>query len=252
MLVSGEEGSGGRRHRHPGTPRRRRERGWGRDQAPTPGRGDEGSMGAKESRIGFLSYEEALRRGEGGGVWTSCRGGRRRAAQRVGDRARRGEAEGVGRLRRKGPEARDGERYGGGGSGGSSVGELGRCGRGRSFPGGRGRCLAPAGQCPVLSGAVVTLDGSREVLHCPLSWVAPALSTPSSLTAIFSCPSFIKISNNLLTSYLTALTGREGGGGRIALSPLPAGAPSICGVSAFAEGLGQSLGGCHHPHPLGG
>ncbi|XP_006756226.2 PREDICTED: ubiquitin carboxyl-terminal hydrolase 32 isoform X1 [Myotis davidii] len=46
----------------PGTPRRRRESGWGRDQAPTPGRGDEGSMGAKESRIGFLSYEEALRR----------------------------------------------------------------------------------------------------------------------------------------------------------------------------------------------
>ena len=42
--------------------------GWGRERAPTPGRGDEGSMGAKESRIGFLSYEEALRRGEGGGV----------------------------------------------------------------------------------------------------------------------------------------------------------------------------------------
>ena len=40
--------------------------GWGRERAPTPGRGDEGSMGAKESRIGFLSYEEALRRGEGG------------------------------------------------------------------------------------------------------------------------------------------------------------------------------------------
>lgn len=49
--------------------------GQGRDQAPTPGRGDEGSMGAKESRIGFLSYEEALRRGEGGGVWASCWGG---------------------------------------------------------------------------------------------------------------------------------------------------------------------------------
>ena len=62
-------------------------------------------MGAKESRIGFLSYEEALRRGEGGGVWASCRGGRRRAARRVGDRGRGGELEGVGRLRRKGKEA---------------------------------------------------------------------------------------------------------------------------------------------------
>lgn len=50
-------------------------------------------MGAKESRIGFLSYEEALRRGEGGGVWASCLGGPRRAAQRVGD------WEGEGRLR---------------------------------------------------------------------------------------------------------------------------------------------------------
>lgn len=45
-------------------------------------------MGAKESRIGFLSYEEALRRGEGGGVWASSRGGRRRAARGVGDQRR--------------------------------------------------------------------------------------------------------------------------------------------------------------------
>ena len=96
LLVWWEEGPGGRRRRHPGTPKRRQERGWGRDQAPTPGRGDEGSMGAKESRIGFLSYEEALRRGEGGGVWASCREGQRRAAQRVGDQERRGAG---GRLR---------------------------------------------------------------------------------------------------------------------------------------------------------
>lgn len=31
LLVWGEEGAGGRRHRHPGTPSRRREGGWGRD-----------------------------------------------------------------------------------------------------------------------------------------------------------------------------------------------------------------------------
>lgn len=112
--------------------------GWGRDQAPTPGRGDEGSMGAKESRIGFLSYEEALRRGEGGGVWASCGGGQRRAAPRVGDRGRGGEVEGVGRQRRKGKEASDGEYYWGEGSGGSSVWELGPYGRGSSFPRERG------------------------------------------------------------------------------------------------------------------
>lgn len=67
--------------------------GQGRDQAPTPGRGDEGSMGAKESRIGFLSYEEALRRGEGGRGLGELLGRPRRAAQRVGD----GEGEGRGR-----------------------------------------------------------------------------------------------------------------------------------------------------------
>lgn len=35
-------------------------------------------MGAKESRIGFLSYEEALRRGEGEGS-SELRGGQREA-----------------------------------------------------------------------------------------------------------------------------------------------------------------------------
>lgn len=108
--------------------------GWGRDQAPTPGRGDEGSMGAKESRIGFLSYEEALRRGEGGGVWASCGGGQRRAVPGVGDRGRGGEVEGVGCQRRKGKKASDGEYYWGEGSGGSSVWELGPYGKGSSFP----------------------------------------------------------------------------------------------------------------------
>lgn len=134
-------GGGGGRGTPTPPPRDAKEKagwGWGRDLAPTPGRGDEGSMGAKESRIGFLSYEEALRRGEGGGVWASCLGGQRWAAQRVGDRERGEEVEGVGRLRRKGKEASVGEYYGGEGSGGSSVEELGPYGRGRSFPGEKG------------------------------------------------------------------------------------------------------------------
>lgn len=242
MLVSGKEGSGGRRHSHPGTPRRRREWGWGRDQAPTPGRGDEGSMGAKESRIGFLSYEEALRRGEGGGVRTSCREGRRRAAQGVGDRARGGEAEGVGRG-----GGRVGRPAVGNVMGGAGLGD-GDCVAGsEALPEG---AVPGAGRAvPVLSGAVVTPDGSGEALLSPLAWVAPALSTTSSPTAIFSHPSSINISSSILTSHLAALTGGERGGGCAALFSLPAGAPSLCGVSAFSEGLGRSPGGCHHPHP---
>lgn len=135
--------------------------GWGRERAPTPGRGDEGSMGAKESRIGFLSYEEALRRGEGGGVWASCLGGRRRATQRVGDRGRGGELEGVGRPRRKGKEASDGDIVGEKGRVGAVFGDWDRVDGGEAFP---QRVVPGAGRAlPVLSGGVVILDVSREV-----------------------------------------------------------------------------------------
>ena len=189
--------------------------GWGRHRAPTPGRGDEGSMGAKESRIGFLSYEEALRRGEGGGgVWASCRGGRRRAALRVGDRGRGGELEGVG------PEAE-----GKGGHDGDTVGEKGRVGAvfgdwdrvdgGEAFPergvSGASRAL------PLLCGGVVILDVSREVPPPSFSWVAPALPAPLILYCHFLLSLLHKPSSNILTSYLTTPAGK--GDGRRLQSP---------------------------------
>lgn len=92
-------------------------------------------MGAKESRIGFLSYEEALRRGEGGGVWASCRGGGRRAA-RGWVTAGETRVEGVGLPRRKGRTASGGDRRGGPERGrvGSGVGELGPMEGGEAFP----------------------------------------------------------------------------------------------------------------------
>lgn len=173
MLVSGEEeGSGGRRHRRPGTPRSRREWGWGRDQAPTPGRGDEGSMGAKESRIGFLSYEEALRRGEGGGVRTSRREGQPRAARRVGERPGGG-AGGCGSPEAGGEGARDGRVWG----------------RGVGWERGWGVGTAWEGEAPPEGG----VPGARRAGPCSrgswFSWMgqgSPPLPSPSEGTSPLS------------------------------------------------------------------
>ena len=110
----------------------------------------------------------------------------------------------------------------------------------------------------VLSGGVV-LDVSREVL-LPffLGWHQPfAVAPPAFLYCHFLLPLVHKPSSNILTSYLTALAGRQGEGGCNALfacrSPF-----QFCAVSAVSKGFLPVPWGAvtiHYlspPHPLSG
>lgn len=110
---------------------------------------------------------------------------------------------------------------------------------GEAFPekgvSGAGRALT------VLSGGVV-LDVSREVL-LPffLGWHQP-FPAPLILYCHFLLSLVHKPSSDILTSYLTALAGRQGEGGCSALCSL-AEAPSSCVPSLpFPRAFCQSLG----------
>lgn len=98
------------------------------------------------------------------------------------------------------------------------------------------RGLSDAGRAvPVLSGGVVILNVSREVLS-PFSWVAPAFPTSLISYCHFLISLLRKTSNNILTSYLTAWAGRERGDGCKALSFLLAEAPFNCESLCFFRG----------------
>lgn len=100
-------------------------------------------MGAKESRIGFLSYEEALRRGEAGeGAGRAA--GRPATGCPEGGRPGRGGA--WGRLKRKGMEGRRWERLWGRTVGWEQCLEIGTVWKGAKLSQ-KERCLALAGKC---------------------------------------------------------------------------------------------------------
>lgn len=142
---------------------------------------------------------------------------------------------------------------------GNIIGEKGRVGEvfgngdrmegGEAFP---ERGVSGAGrEMPVLFGGVVILAVSREVL-APLSWVAPALPAPLILYCHFLISLLHKTRQH--PELVPNSLGCKGEGRRLQ-SPLLfllLEAPSNCGVSAFSEGLCQSLGATiiHFCHPL--
>lgn len=149
-------------------------------------------MGAKESRIGFLSYEEALRRGEGEGSG-ELRGGQRRAPGGGWPAGREGGREGRRRGGRGGwgvgGLAKDrrpavGISRAGEVEWGAVFGNWGARGGGEAVfgGGGTGRWLGHS----MRSGGVVILSGSRGALSIASWMVRPFLPGPPHPSVPFS------------------------------------------------------------------